>query len=244
MTWELESLDEVTSTMSVGRDRAEAGAVNGTTVLAKTQTSGRGRRGRSWYSPTGGVYMTTIIRPSRSSEELPQLALVAGTAVRAACAQFGAEGARVKWPNDVVVGRKKLAGVLLETLEGPVVLVGVGANRSERGGVTLDSELTLRFIGLGDLVEHTPSRCELARAIVDALETRYHLWAAGKFDQVLEEFERFHVLTGQRVSAGGDRGPVEGVVTGLDPSGALILDTQNGRERVSSGEVHSVRPAR
>lgn len=243
MTWPLEAFVEVDSTMSVGRQRAQTGAEEGTTVLAERQTGGRGRRGRDWYSPDGGVYMTTVLRPTRATEELPQLALVAAVAVREACAELGAKAARVKWPNDVVVGRKKLAGILLETFDS-TVLVGIGVNRNERGDVDLDRDLALRFIGLGDLVQETPDRETLARAILNALELRYESWLSGRFDQILEEFARFHVLSGQRVVAIGDDGAVEGKVAGLDGSGALIVSTQNGKKRVRSGEVQFVRPAR
>lgn len=239
----LEHEDTVSSTMAVARLRAMDGAPEGTTVSARTQTAGRGRRGRSWFSPQGGLYMTTLLRPTGADPEaLPQLALVAGLAVRAACARAGAEGARIKWPNDVVVGRKKLAGVLVETLDSGVVLVGVGLNLSERGDVELPEELTLRFIGLGDLVRDDPNPRAVAGAILEALEGRYRTWRERGLSPSLEELEAHHALTGQVVRAQVGDHTLTGICDGIDPDGALRIHTQNGVERVRSGEVTYVRP--
>ncbi len=238
----LEHEDSVSSTMALARLRARDGAPEGTTVSARTQTEGRGRRGRSWFSPEGGLYMTTVLRPTGiDPQHLPQLALVAGLAVRAACAGAGAEGARIKWPNDVVVGRKKLAGILVESTEPDVVLVGIGLNLHERGDVELPEELTTRFIGLADLVEGQPSASALARSVLDALETRYRRFRTHGLEALVDELEAHHVLTGQEVSVELGDETIQGVVEGIDPDGALRIHTQNGVQRVRSGEIRYVR---
>ncbi|MEL6546351.1 MAG: biotin--[acetyl-CoA-carboxylase] ligase [Myxococcota bacterium] len=241
--WELlESHEDVASTMALARLRALDGAPEGTTVSARSQSAGRGRRGRSWFSPTGGLYLTTVLRPTGAAPEaLPQLALVAGLAVRAACETEGAAGARLKWPNDILVGRKKLAGILLESIESNVVLVGIGVNLQERGDVDLPEEVTLRFIGLADLVEGSPDRLSFTQGILTELETRYGVWRESGFEGLHEEFERFHCLTGTEIRAQHGDSVLEGEVERVDHDGALLIRTQNGVERVRSGEVSALR---
>ncbi|MEM6732780.1 MAG: biotin--[acetyl-CoA-carboxylase] ligase, partial [Myxococcota bacterium] len=238
---QVESFGEVTSTMSVARARAIAGAPEGVSIAADKQTEGRGRRGRNWYSPSGGLYLTTVLRPSEPLERLPQLAIVAGLAVRAACVESGAEGARLKWPNDVIVGRKKLAGILLETLTESAgetaVLVGIGVNLEERGRVDLSDELALRFIGLGDLVEGDPDPNGVAERILTALEARYRAWQGGRWDELRSEFDRHHALRGQSIRAELGERSLQGRAGDLDEAGALQIETKNGLERVHSGEV-------
>lgn len=236
--------DTVPSTMAVARQCAERGDPEGTTVVARAQTTGRGRRGRSWFSPQGGVYMTTVLMPvGVPSERLSQLALVAGLSTRATCEQLGASGARVKWPNDVLVGRKKLAGVLLEAQPGPgpLVLVGIGLNLAAREHVRLDEAISRRYVGLHDLIEGEPSAETVSRTLLEQLEEYYREWLAGGWSRQREEFERYHALTGDTVWAQSDERAVDGVVSGLDENGALILETNRGPVRVSSGEVERVR---
>src|SRR3990170_4882909 len=119
------------STQDIARAEAEGGAPEGTAVLAEEQTAGRGRLGRSWVSPAGtNLYLTLVIRPTL--ERLRSLSIVAPLAVAQALEETTALGPRIKWPNDVLVGGRKLAGVLIDTeLSGQSVrysLVGIGVN--------------------------------------------------------------------------------------------------------------------
>lgn len=240
MTW----VGSVASTMVCGRELADSGAPEGATVIARAQHAGRGRRGRTWFSPEGGVYMTTLLRPRGPSiDELPQLALVSGLAIRRACEKLGATGVHVKWPNDVLLGARKLAGVLLETLPGPTVLVGVGLNLLARGRLTFEEadQAASHYAGLGDVIEEELSVHEVAHQLVALLEWYYGRWCQHRFAGLRAEFECFHALGGQDVSAVGKDGTINGSVLGVDDDGALRLATPAGTVRVSSGAVEKVR---
>ncbi|MBU0679108.1 MAG: biotin--[acetyl-CoA-carboxylase] ligase [Verrucomicrobia bacterium] len=124
---------KVTSTMDVAKQLANAGAPEGLTVIAGEQTEGRGRMGRKWVS-TGdkGLYLSVILRPSASCQDTDRIALFAGVAIAEALEVLGIKGTRLKWPNDVLIGKKKIAGVLIEPRTGAkgveFVLLGLGIN--------------------------------------------------------------------------------------------------------------------
>jgi len=107
--------DEVTSTQDVAKELASSGAEEGTVVIAETQTKGRGRKGRSWVSPPGGgVYLSIILRPSLMPSQVVQIPLVAGVAVTKAIKRATPLLPTIKWPNDIIVGGKKVSGILTE----------------------------------------------------------------------------------------------------------------------------------
>ncbi len=130
------------TTMLEAKARARAGANEGTTVLARAQTSGRGRLGRTWIAEAGtGIWMTTILRPPpERTEYFGELSLVTGNAVCEALRAIGVADAMLKWPNDVLVGEKKLAGILLES-DGGIVLAGVGINLAKTSERHLPDEI-------------------------------------------------------------------------------------------------------
>jgi BirA family biotin operon repressor/biotin-[acetyl-CoA-carboxylase] ligase len=145
------------TTMLEARAKAQAGHPEGTTILARAQTSGRGRHGRSWIAERDtGVWMTTILRPPpERGASFAELSLVAGIAVCKSVQAMGVAAARLKWPNDVLVGDKKLAGILLES-DGNVVLVGIGLNLARAAGRTLPAEVAAVYTGLLDHVATPP----------------------------------------------------------------------------------------
>jgi BirA family biotin operon repressor/biotin-[acetyl-CoA-carboxylase] ligase len=129
----LSELDEATSTNDVLREMAEQGAAEGTAVVALQQTRGRGRQHRPWHSPPGlGLYLSVLLRPPWPASESGALALLAGVAVADALKQLGVPNVKLKWPNDVFTGGKKICGVLVEpVLKGGNIdfaVVGIGVN--------------------------------------------------------------------------------------------------------------------
>jgi BirA family transcriptional regulator, biotin operon repressor / biotin---[acetyl-CoA-carboxylase] ligase len=246
--------DQVRSTMETAREAAEQGAAEGTTIVASSQTAGRGRRGRSWFSPPGaGLWMTTIVRPrlpagsDLKNLQWCSLSLVAGTAALAAVRAMGAKQAALAWPNDVVVGRKKLAGVLLELLgepERPTLLMGIGLNIAalsslDRAGTPLD--VASRYIGLNDFRsgESDPffsPQTALGNVLV-ALEAWYDVWQRQGLAPVLARWREADALYDQAVEV--QTGPVRicGIAKGLDDNGALRVQTYSGALQVSAGEV-------
>ncbi len=215
---------------------ARAGAAVGTVVLAAAQSAGRGRMGRTWESPEGGVYLSALIRPTISPAEAPPLALAAALGVAAGLATLGVE-AGVKWPNDVQDARgRKLAGVLLEisaeadALEWAVIGVGLNVLRPSDpppgAGYVSDS--------VSDV-----TRARVAAAVLDGLALALDRFDAGGFQVLRADFQSRAILTGRSVVVSDMHGSVrhEGVVQGVDTQGRLILETDTGEVTVSAGEV-------
>jgi len=156
LTWPapIEHVETVTSTNDLLKERARQGALEWTVVWADRQTAGRGRHGRGWHSPPGNLFLSVLLRPSLSPDRVLLLPLAAGVAVAAAVAELGV-AAHLKWPNDLVVGERKLAGILVEGLASAAVLVGLGllALRLVRVGLRPldDIAATAGAIAAGDL---------------------------------------------------------------------------------------------
>ncbi len=208
------------------------GAADGTAVVAETQTEGRGRRGRVWSdTPGASLLMSVLLRTTLPPSRVPTLSLAAGVAVVDALASSAGIGARLKWPNDVLVGGRKVAGILLERHGGAVVL-GIGIN------VTTDAvppDLAARATSI--VAEGgRPDREALLAAVLEAVERwRGRLEREG-FAPIRVRWTELAATIGQRVSVDG----LQGLAVGLDDDGALVLATASGRARVLAGDVVAI----
>lgn len=222
------TLREITeSTNDDARALAAAGAPHGALVVADAQTAGRGRLGRVWRSPAGeNLYASFVLRPAVTLTDAPSLSLVVGLAVAEAVAAH-APGAdvRVKWPNDVRAGGKKLAGVLMEaSLRGAElawVIVGVGINvrgAAPPAGVE-DLATTVRMVRGADL-----SRGAVLASLCARLEERLEAFERGGFAALRDAVAARCETLGARVTVGRE----SGVAEGLDPTGALMLRRDDG----------------
>ncbi|MCC6667575.1 MAG: biotin--[acetyl-CoA-carboxylase] ligase [Polyangiaceae bacterium] len=232
----LKAVAETGSTNDDAMDAARAGAPHGATFVADAQTRGRGRRGARWTSPPGqNLLCSVLLRPGLSPELTGTLTLAVGLAVREVAAARIAADVRVKWPNDVLVDDRKLAGILLESQldagQVTAIVVGVGLNV---GMSQLPPELRGVATSLALLGDRDPRREEVLIELLAALERRVAAHAQGGLAPVLAELARVDALAGRRVRA--DR--VEGVAAGIAPDGALRVRTDDGVEaRVCSGGV-------
>jgi BirA family biotin operon repressor/biotin-[acetyl-CoA-carboxylase] ligase len=238
------------STNDDALEAARAGAPEGALFVTEAQERGRERRGNVWHaSPGEALLFSLVLRPNIAVERAPGLALVAGLAVRAALARAlqstaVASEPRVKWPNDVVIGHKKVAGILVEsqirgeTLGAVVVGVGLNVGRSE-----LPAEVAAHATSLAALGA-TVSREVLLAGILTALEARLPLAPPSDAPSgspelalstpIVEELLAFDALRGAKVAVGNLRG----VATGLDTLGNLrILDASGRTHQVTSGHV-------
>jgi len=222
------------STNDDARDLAIAGAPEGTVVLAREQTKGRGRMGRVWTSPYGGVYASIVLRPEVDLPEAVVLPLVVGLGVARALDRFGIASC-LKWPNDLLApDGRKLAGVLLEGLsEGwriSWVIAGVGVNVREapEGAVSLD-----------ELADRKASLAEITAAVLEGIGDAYGSWKTGGFAPLREEYEARAWLAGREVRVSDAHGTVvaAGVVRGIDAQGRLLVEGDAGVIAVASGEV-------
>jgi BirA family biotin operon repressor/biotin-[acetyl-CoA-carboxylase] ligase len=200
----------------------------GALVVSDHQTAGRGRLGRSWEAPAGAALLFSVLLKPPPARHAPELSLVAGIAVADALERLLHLSVQIKWPNDVMLRRRKIAGCLAEARDGAVVL-GIGVNV----GQTAD-ELPENAGSVRTLTGRTIDREELLAAVLDDLGHRYATWLAGGLDSVYEGLGPRDFLRGRRVSVNG----VSGVVTMIDRNGRLEIAVGHGETvAVESGEV-------
>jgi len=242
-TWRrIHWFEETDSTQRVARDLAREGAPEGTVVIAERQTSGRGRLGRQWHSPPGlNLYCSIVLRPPLAPGAVPQLALVAGAAVAAAVAEEAGARPAIKWPNDVLVDGRKVAGILVE-MDSEMervyhVIAGIGVNLNTPAS-SFPRELRAKATSLLAATARRVDRAAFTGRLLAALEARYGRFLSAGFESVRAEWEGFSCLTGTEVRVAGPEGDVGGRVLGVDSDGALRLARPDGGVvRVVAGEV-------
>lgn len=205
---------------------ADAGTEEGTLVIAEAQTSGRGRFGRNWVSPKGNLYLSVVLRPSLSV--LPRLTMVTGVAVVRAIRKITGLGPRIKWPNDVLVEGKKVAGILVEAVsEGETVrhaVIGIGIN------IKLSPAEITSLGGLADALENTTgqpvARDQLLRQLLVELDSLYHEATRGKAP--LDEWRALLDTLGQRIQVTWHDESWVGQAEQVDENGNLVLRLDDG----------------
>lgn len=236
------SLASVDSTNTLAFRLAEAGAEGGTLVVAEQQTRGRGRMGREWHSPSEvGLWASLILRPRLLSHQISQLTLLAGLAVARAIRTCTGLPAVLKWPNDVLIGQRKVCGILTEirtsgkNVEYCVLGFGVNVNQStDDFPPTLRSTATSLKVGLGREV----SRVKVLQHILTELEGLYLRWEQQGFDPILEQVKGLSVVLGKRVTVEQGLLVYRGKATDIDREGALILELEEGGfQRIIAGDV-------
>lgn len=231
------------STNDRALDLAAAGEPEGVVVLAEEQTGGRGRRDRTWDSRARlGIYVSLILRPDVTASRAPLFTFTAAVAVAEALRDTCRLQAGIKWPNDVVVGRRKIAGILGETRgSDPQVremVMGMGVNVNQRpedfGDALGDRATSVRVEG-GAAVDRAP----ILAAILEGFERRYGRLLRGGSADLLKEWEALSAIPrGRRVVVEGPGGRCEGEVAGVDEEGALLLEEAGGAaRRVPFGEI-------
>lgn len=241
----VESYEVIASTNDRVKDLARSGAEEWAVVVATHQTAGRGRQGSVWRSPPGNLALTVLLRPSLSPAQAGLIPLTAGVAVRDALAEFGVEAA-LKWPNDVLVADRKMAGILAEAAWGSEgiegVALGIGVNldivREE-----LPPELRESATSIAAETGQAPDPARVAAAVLTQLSVWYHRLAREGPLPVIEAWRaRSAPWWGRRVEVRLGSRVVHGVATGIDERGALLLDAQDGsRVTVHSGEMRELR---
>lgn len=230
--------ESVESTNDEIRILAEAGAPDGLIVLAERQTAGRGRRGAAWFSPVGeSLAFSILVRPEEPKVLWPRLALAAGLAVSEALERFGPQ-AGIKWPNDVWIGQRKVAGILIEA-GADFAVVGIGLNVN-----TMRFPPTVTEIATSLRIE-TSREISLSEVLAEVIHkfSRRRLQIGPDFDELLTAVRQRCVLTGNRVGLITANGPKVGIVEGITPGGELLLQTEHGLERlIQADEVRLLAP--
>ncbi|AIS10736.1 BirA family transcriptional regulator, biotin operon repressor / biotin-[acetyl-CoA-carboxylase] ligase [Pseudomonas chlororaphis] len=239
--WAVLAFDSIDSTNAEALRAVERGVPAPFLVLAERQTAGRGRRGRKWVSPFAeNVYYSLVLRIDGGMRQLEGLSLVVGLAVMQTLREFGIAGAGLKWPNDVLVGRKKIAGILLELVGDPAdvchVVLGVGINVNMQKTDEVDQQWTSMRLESGKQVD----RNQLAARLSMMLKAYLERHQAQGFSSIQEEWEHNHLWQGNAVSLIAGVNKIDGVVMGIDQQGALRLEV-DGVEKVYSGGELSLR---
>ncbi|WP_225999106.1 biotin--[acetyl-CoA-carboxylase] ligase [Paenibacillus sp. BJ-4] len=236
-------LDSTVSTQQDAMRLAEEGAPEGTVVLAEEQTAGRGRLGRRWFSPRGkGVWMSIVLRPTQPMAFTPQLTLLTGVALCRAIRRLTGVEAGIKWPNDLLIHGRKVSGILLESAAEDqrvrycIAGIGIDVNLNRD-----DYPEELSQVGTSLKIEagHEIDRTELIAAVLGEMEQLCMLYAEQGFQPIAMLWEALSVTINRTVRAHTGQGvAVEGTAVGLDPSGALVVETDQGeRIQVISGDI-------
>ncbi|MHB0867630.1 MAG: biotin--[acetyl-CoA-carboxylase] ligase [Thermoleophilia bacterium] len=239
--------DRVDSTADAARRLIDEAAPEGTVVIAETQTQGRGRLGRPWQTPLGeALALSVILYPDLPPVRTPLLSLATALAIKKAVDPVirtvtgASTNVSLKWPNDIYLGGRKLAGVLVEMaadmdrVKWVILSLGLNVNNSLTG-----SGLAARATSLKTEFGRAFSRRELLAAILGELDRVYDLSRTDRgLDGIRREFEQLDILQGNRVQVTTPGGIVSGIVSGIDPEGRLLVRHPDGRvEALFSGEA-------
>ena len=240
-------LDTTTSTNDAAAHLAESGAAEGTIVAADAQTAGRGRLGRAWFSPPGaGLYVSIVLRPSGdlSTRRNPSafLTLASGVAIAEGVRTSTGLPAEIKWPNDVMIGRRKLAGILAEAAArgGRLqhVIVGFGVNLQN---TSFPRELADRATSIEAETSRQADRAQILTQILIAFSARYRDLQAGRFDAILSAWRALSPsLPSSWVEWDTAAGVMRGRAEDIDEHGALMVRVGHNLERLVAGEVRWV----
>jgi BirA family biotin operon repressor/biotin-[acetyl-CoA-carboxylase] ligase len=230
--------NRIASTSDEAKSLAAAGAPEGTLVWALEQTKGRGRQGRQWASPPGNFYASLILRPKVPVAVAAQLSFAAALAVGEACFELAPEATiAFKWPNDVLLEERKVAGILLESQAKPDgglawLVLGIGINLATYPVNAAYPATTLSATG-ADIAPEA-----MLAVLAPRLLRWYELWQGGRGFVMLREawLERAQGL-GREIRVRLPKDELHGIFAGLDQDGALLLETKTARRRVEAGEV-------
>lgn len=243
----VECHQSIDSTNTRAKQLAESGAEEGTIIVADRQTAGKGRRGRSWSSESNvGIYMSLIVRPSISPASVSGLTLISALALAKAIKNVCGIEPQIKWPNDIVIAKKKICGILTEMssemncINYAVVGIGINANTQK-----FPEDIAKRASSLMIESGRKVNRAELAAETIELFGGYYRKFVeVGSLEPFIEEYNEIlankdnevQILYGMAEDA--DKNKVEcGIARGIDCEGALIVETADGIRKVVSGEV-------
>ncbi|MDE2229216.1 MAG: biotin--[acetyl-CoA-carboxylase] ligase [Alphaproteobacteria bacterium] len=234
----LAAFDTLASTSDEAKRRAREGAPEGTLVTARTQTAGHGRQGRRWVSVPGNLYASLVLRPDAPAARAAQLGFAASLAIGEAIRRFAPQAVLAfKWPNDVLLGGRKTAGILLESEGDPAgkvrfVVLGVGVNLVAHPAYT---EFPATSLQAATAETVTPEA--FLAALAPALLLWYERWRDEGFAALRQAWLERAAGIGQDLRARLPGETLTGRFAGLDDDGMLLLDGPAGRRRIAAGDV-------
>lgn len=237
---EIYYFDSIDSTNTKAKELAEEGHPSGTLVVADRQTAGKGRRGRSWESPSGiGIFMTLMLKPEINPNHASMLTLVAAMATTRAIRRVTGVPAMIKWPNDIVMNGKKVCGILTEMSAQfdyiNHIVIGIGINvHNEDFPEEIAQTASSLYLESGQHIH----RASLIEAFLEEFEDVYAEYLKTEdMEGLMKEYDSMLVNRGRQVRVLDPKEPFEGKAMGITKKGELIVDTWESRKLVSSGEV-------
>ncbi len=233
---------ETTSTNDVIEKLARDGVKEGVVVFAESQTSGRGRLGRKWVSPAGkGLWFSLLLRPNLRPQQATQLTVASAAALHRAIEKVTGLNTEIKWPNDLLIGGRKVAGILtemhaeLDRIQYMVIGIGIDVNQ---GAGDFPAELRRTVTSLKLQLGRPVSRAEVAVAALTELDRDYACVLAGDFSSAATEWEAHCTTIGTEVTIRSGKREIRGRAESLSEEGELLVRTEHGRlERVVGGDV-------
>jgi BirA family biotin operon repressor/biotin-[acetyl-CoA-carboxylase] ligase len=236
-------LENTPSTIWVGKQVCSEGDVDkmhGLVIIAEEQTGGIGRMGRAWVSPSGGIWITIVLKPKIPIDHVFMVTMAGSVAVARAIRKEFDLGALIKWPNDIFIGSKKVAGLLLElsaetdTIHHSLLSIGIDVNVPlNQFSPALQKEIT----SISAEVGHEVDRAAFLARILKEFENRYMLIESGEYDAIVREWKSLSCTLEHRVRITTMKSSFEGEAIDIDEFGALIIRKDNGRiERVIAGD--------
>jgi BirA family biotin operon repressor/biotin-[acetyl-CoA-carboxylase] ligase len=236
---EMVCLAVTASTNDTAFDLVAAGAPDGTVVTAEEQTGGRGRLGREWRSPAGGLWFSILLRPELRPEQRPYLTVLAAVALADAFAGHLDLDSAIRWPNDIMLDGKKAAGILVEVRDGPqtegaaVVGIGVNVDAVPEG---LDPAIAAHTTSLAEAVGRPVDRVELLRAILSAFDARYDALLRGETAVLDRDWSRRSGVVGRRVRVTQGGEAVEGTATSVGALAGVTVALDDGSTTIFRSE--------
>lgn len=230
-------LEKISSTNPYAKQILKDQVSEGTVILADIQTQGRGRKDRSWSSPKGGLWFSVILYPDISPEQGMLLTMVTSVSVVQAIEEVVGIKPVIKWPNDLMVGSKKLCGILTEIdskanrINYAIVGIGINANND------IDEDLKDIAISLKQITNSKISKEKLLQVILKYLNNNYNKFNNKDFDFIRNQWLKYAKIIGKKIRVTDDERIVKGTVSDIDQNGCLILNTTKGKVRIVSGDV-------
>lgn len=227
----------LSSTNLFARELAKKGVEDGTVVVADTQSRGRGRRNRAWFSPYGGLWFSIILYPGIPPEKGMMLMMIASIATVEGIKEVTDVDAEIKWPNDVLIKGKKVCGVLIE-MDAELdrinyAIVGIGINVNNK----LEKSLEERATTLRDEVDTKVSKVQLLKSVLKNFDEKYMELLHGGYGAIRKKWILYSKIVGREIVVKEENKTLKGIVERVDEEGYLILKTKEGGIKILSGDV-------
>ena len=236
--------DTISSTQNFATELASRPQENGSVVIAQKQTQGRGRLNRKWTSPSGGIWLSIILRPEFEISTSTLFPMMSSLALAIAIEKVLKVKPKLKWPNDLTINDKKVAGILVDASvqSGKIehIIIGVGINfKINVQGVEKAIKNTGNYYGVATLVNknNKTNPAQLVQAFLLELETLYNLLSEGNSDHIIKQWTKRSSTIGKVISVALSTGPIQGKAIKIDNDGALIISSKGKNRRVIVGDV-------